>query len=118
MIQKKLGNQYEKKLLQILQGLGYWCHLFSYDANGQPCDIIAFDDVDIMLIDVKHCQGDRFYTSRVEPNQSACFKYAKSRSKNATVGFAIYFETLQKWKWLDWSEDMAVSYRYNELEFF
>lgn len=117
MNKKQIGNNFEKMALRILQEHGYWCHLFSYDANGQPCDIIAFDDADVFLIDVKHCKGDRFSTSRIEPNQYMCFKYANELSKKAHVGFAIYFDKILKFKWLPWNKDVAEkpSYHYNEL---
>lgn len=121
MIQKKIGNNYEQKALQLLQNMGYWCHLFSYDKNGQPCDIIAFDNEKTYLIDVKHCNGDRFYVSRIEPNQNMCFKYANKCSEgNVKTGFVIWFDTIDKFKWLEWSEDLKTktSFHYRDLEDF
>lgn len=41
---KKIGNKYELEFLKILKMNGYWCHLFAYNKNGQPCDIIGVKD--------------------------------------------------------------------------
>ena len=115
--QKKIGNKYEFKLCSILKDSKYWCHLFEYSVNGQPCDIVAIKDDVSFLIDVKHCEGDRFYTSRIEPNQQSCFNYAKKCGiKN--VGFAIYFEKSKCWKWLEYDEKIIniSSIRKDELK--
>ena len=41
MINKKLGNDFEQELCQILADAGYWVHNFANRKNGQPADIIA-----------------------------------------------------------------------------
>lgn len=98
--QKKIGNKYEKELCNLLQANGYWCHLFEYNSNGQPCDVVALKEDKSFLIDVKHCEGDIFYFSRIEPNQKTCFEYASKICKIKNVGFAIYFDNKEKFYWL------------------
>ena len=100
---KTIGNAFEGKLLDFLRLKGYWCHLFSYNKNGQPCDVIAIRNDKSMLLDVKHCDGDLFYTSRIEPNQHTCFKYASSFG-NKNLGFAIWFESDQRFRYLPYSQ--------------
>ena len=101
--QKQIGNEYEGKVALLLQKKGYWCHIFAYNHNGQPCDIIAINGKKTILIDVKHCVSNRFYLTRVEPNQKNCFKYARKCGVKYT-GFAIWFEKDQCFKWLSYDE--------------
>lgn len=96
--------QTEKEVLNILQKKGYWCHLFEYSSNGQPVDIIAFNDSKVMLIDVKHCDNVRFTYSRIEANQDMCMKYARSISAKVKLGFVIYFELINKFKFLEYDK--------------
>ena len=98
---KRIGNEFEKKLCELFGSKGYWCHNFSYDVNGQPCDIIALKNNSSWLIDVKHCVGNTFSFSRIEANQKGCFKYASSVGVGR-VGFAIWFETLQEFRWMSY----------------
>lgn len=117
---KKLGNKYELEFLKILKMNGYWCHLFAYNKNGQPCDIIGVKDDLALLIDVKHCVDDRFDFSHIQPNQMSCFEYAEFCG-NKNVGFAIYFEKQQGWYWLPYDKDFfkdKKSVKYDELERF
>lgn len=102
MSQKKIGNDTEKLCLDLLQRNGYWCHLFAYNKNGQPCDIIAIKDNKPFLIDVKHCSEDRFEFKNIQPNQRSCYDYAISCGNNK-CGFAVYFEQRGCWKWIPYS---------------
>ena len=101
MKQKKIGNDTEKKALEILSGLGYWCHLFSYNSNGQPCDVVAIKNDRAFLIDVKHCGEKRFDFKNIQPNQRTCFEYAE-QCGNTGCGFLIYFEGYGVWRWLSY----------------
>lgn len=99
MVNKKIGNEYENLFLEKLQSCGWWCHLFAYNKNGQPCDVIAVKDNIAYFIDVKHCEEKRFNFSNIQPNQLTCFEYAK-KCGNVHTGFAIYSTVYQKWLWL------------------
>ena len=69
MINKKLGNDFEQELCQILSNAGYWAHNFANRKNGQPADIIAVKCTFAYLIDAKECTRGIFDISRVEYNQ-------------------------------------------------
>lgn len=69
MINKKLGNKFEKELSEILYGSGYWVHLLNQNKNGQPADIIAVKNTKAYLIDAKECTREIFPLKRMEYNQ-------------------------------------------------
>lgn len=69
VINKKLGNDFEKELSEILYDAGYWVHLLNQNKNGQPADIIAVKNGKAYLIDAKVCSHDLFDFRRVEDNQ-------------------------------------------------
>ena len=69
MINKKLGNDFEKELSEILYNAGYWVHLLNQNKNGQPADIIAVKNKKAYLIDAKVCSLEKFAFKRVEENQ-------------------------------------------------
>lgn len=69
MINKKLGNKFEKKLSEILYNAGYWVHLLNQNKNGQPADLIAVKNKKAYLIDAKVCSLEKFAFKRVEENQ-------------------------------------------------
>lgn len=94
---------FERMLAKQLQEKGYWCHIFEYNSNGQPCDIVALRSGKSLLIDVKHCDNDSFQFSRVEQNQASSFSYASNVCGIEHTGFAIYFEADKKWHWLPYA---------------
>ena len=69
MINKKLGNKFEKELSEILYDAGYWVHLLNQNKNGQPADIIAVKNGKAYLIDAKVCMYEVFPFTRIEENQ-------------------------------------------------
>ena len=69
MINKKLGNNFEKELSEILYDAGYWVHLLNQNKNGQPADIIAVKNGKAYLIDAKECTWEIFPLKRMEYNQ-------------------------------------------------
>ena len=69
MINKKLGNDFEKELSEILYDAGYWVHLLNQNKNGQPADIIAVKNGKAFLIDAKVCTYEVFPFRRIEDNQ-------------------------------------------------
>lgn len=121
MINKQIGNEYEQLFLDLLKRNGYWCHLFAYKQNGQPCDVIASKNNETFLIDVKHCEEDRFSFDKIQPNQITCFEYAE-RCGNDNTGFAIWFSKQHKWYFLRYKflkelmkyDDKSI--RYNMLD--
>ena len=69
VINKKLGNDFEKELSEILYDAGYWVHLLNQNKNGQPADIIAVKNIKSYLIDAKVCSYEVFPFRRIEDNQ-------------------------------------------------
>ena len=69
VINKKLGNDFEQELCEILADAGYWVHLLNQNKNGQPADIIAVKDTTAYLIDAKVCSYEVFPFRRIEDNQ-------------------------------------------------
>ena len=70
MSNKKLGNQFESELCEILSMYGFWCHNMAQNAAGQPADVIAVRNGQAYLIDCKVCSTDRgFALNRMEENQ-------------------------------------------------
>ena len=69
VINKKLGNDFEKELCEILADAGYWVHLLNQNKNGQPADIIAVKNGKAYLIDAKVCSYEVFPFKRIEENQ-------------------------------------------------
>ena len=69
VINKKLGNDFEKELSEILYDAEYWVHLLNQNKNGQPADIIAVKDTTAYLIDAKVCSYEVFPFRRIEDNQ-------------------------------------------------
>ena len=69
MINKKLGNDFEQELCQILADAGYWTHNFANRKNGQPADIIAVRSGGAYLIDAKVCSYEVFPFKRIEETQ-------------------------------------------------
>lgn len=69
IINKKLGNNFEHELCEILADAGYWVHNFANRKNGQPADIIAVKNKKAYLIDAKVCSLEKFAFKRVEENQ-------------------------------------------------
>lgn len=69
MSNKKLGNSFEAEFCDILAEHGFWVHLLSQNAAGQPADVLAVKDGDAYLIDCKVCSQGKFLFSRIEDNQ-------------------------------------------------
>ena len=66
---KKIGNDFEAELCDILAENGYWAHNFAQNKAGQPADIIAAKNRKTVLIDCKVCSDGVFKFDRIEENQ-------------------------------------------------
>lgn len=70
MSNKKVGNQFEAELCEILSMYGFWCHNMAANAAGQPADVLAAKNGKAYLIDCKVCSTDKgFDLRRMEENQ-------------------------------------------------
>lgn len=90
MTNKKLGNNFEAELSEILFSNGFWVHRLSQNQAGQPADVLAVRNGKAYLIDCKVCSGKGFSTSRIEENQTLAMSEWYARG-NGVAWFAIKF---------------------------
>lgn len=92
---KKLGNDFEQEVCQILADAGYWAHNFANRTNGQPVDIIAVRMGEPMIIDAKVCSQGFFETRRLEENQILSMrKWFACGNKRAYLFFLLPDESI------------------------
>ena len=91
MINKKLGNDFESELCEMLSKEGFWAHNFTQNQAGQPADIIAVKNEMAFLIDAKVCSDNKFPLSRIEENQKNSMELWHD-CKNGTGWFAFLIE--------------------------
>lgn len=87
---KKAGTEFEKELAGILASDGFWVHRLQDNVNGQPFDIIAARDEDVLAIDCKHCARCCFPLNRIEENQHLAMR-AWENAGNIPGLFAVKF---------------------------
>lgn len=67
---RKVGNNFEQDLCEILFGNGFWTHNLAQNQAGQPADVIAVRNRRAYLIDCKVCSTSKgFSLKRMEDNQ-------------------------------------------------
>ena len=110
MNNKKLGNDFEQELCEILADAGYWTHNFANRKNGQPADIIAVRSGGAYLIDAKVCTYEVFPFKRIEENQRLSMDMwiecgniepyfaLKARNEVYMVGYSTIKELMRKGK--------------------
>ena len=92
MSNKKLGNQFEAELCEILSKQGFWVHNLAQNSAGQPADVIAVKEGEAFLIDCKVCSNGKFQYSRIEENQDLSMDLWKECG-NGHGWFALKFAT-------------------------
>ena len=92
MSNKKLGNQFEAELCEILSKEGFWVHLLCQNSAGQPADVIAVKCGEAFLIDCKVCSQGKFQYSRIEENQDLSMELWHDCG-NGHGWFALKFDT-------------------------
>ena len=99
MSNKKLGNQFEAELCEILSMYGFWVHPLSQNAAGQPADVIAVRNGKAYLIDCKVCSTDKgFDLRRVEENQELAMDLWRE-CDNGEGWFAMKLPTGEIYMW-------------------
>lgn len=88
MSNRKLGNDFEQEVCDILFAKGFWSHLMKQSQAGQPADIIAVRNSIGYLIDAKVCSDNTFDLSRIEENQELAMTLWQSRG-NGVGWFAL-----------------------------
>lgn len=93
MTNKKLGNDFESELCELLSVQGYWVHNFTQNCDGQPADIIAVKNKKAYLIDAKVCSTKNgFALYRLEDNQILAMQLWESCG-NGSGWFALQLGT-------------------------
>ncbi len=92
MSNKKVGNDFESELCQMLFAKGWWVHNLAQNKSGQPADIIAVKNGNAYLIDAKTCKTPNFKLGRMEENQRLAMETWKE-SGNGNGWFAIRMNT-------------------------
>ena len=81
MLNRRIGNKFEKEFAKILYDHGFWVHRITQNASGQPADIIVTKGYSTSLIDCKVCTNDYLDLSRIEENQVLAMTLFNSRTK-------------------------------------
>ena len=89
---KKIGNDFELELCELLAQHGFWVHPLNMNKAGQPADIIAVKDKKAYLIDAKVCSNRGFALSRMEENQELAMTLWSERG-NGQGWFALQVPT-------------------------
>jgi Holliday junction resolvase len=92
MSNKKLGNQFEAELCEILSDHCFWAHNLAQNSAGQPADVIAVKDGEAYLIDCKICSQGKFQYSRIEENQDLSMELWRDCGNGIGL-FALKFDT-------------------------
>lgn len=93
MTNKKLGNDFESELCELLSSQGFWAHNFAQNQDGQPADVIAVKNKKAYLIDCKVCSTKKgFDLSRMEDNQDLSMELWKDCG-NGEGWFAVKLES-------------------------
>ena len=92
MSNKKLGNDFEQELCEILAKHGFWTHNLAMNKAGQPADILAVRNKIAYLIDAKVCSSRGFTLSRMEENQELAMELWKECG-NGQAWFALRVPT-------------------------
>ena len=89
---KKIGNEFELELCDLLSQYGFWAHPLNANKAGHPADIIAVKNKIAYLIDAKVCSSRGFALSRMEENQELAMELWKECG-NGQGWFAIKVPT-------------------------
>lgn len=88
MNNKKIGNEFENELAELLDEKGFWVHLLNQNKSGQPADMIAAINGKAFLIDAKVCSRNTFDLTRIEDNQHTSMQKWRECG-NGTGWFAL-----------------------------
>lgn len=91
MSNRKLGNDFEQQLCEILFENGFWVHNLAQNKSGQPADIIAVKYNKAFLIDAKVCSNSTFSLSRIEENQHTAMQLWE-KCGNSSAWFALLID--------------------------
>lgn len=90
MINKKVGESFEKELLDILKDNGFWATKLKEKETGGPFDIVATKNNIFISIEAKNIKSkNRFTKTRIEPNQRTSYERLCEVNSNKNCYFAF-----------------------------
>lgn len=102
MNNKKLGTEFEKRMVDVLSKKGYWVHFMSPDNRGaQPFDIIAVKGGIAFAIDCKTSKDHIFRIDRLEDNQMMAFTKWMACENSVPYIAVLYNDEIHMIKYTD-----------------
>ena len=107
---KPLGRNFEKWFLAEAKKVeGIWVYQFPDMVHWgprvlwipQPADFLILTDKSKLLLELKSTKDNTFTKSRVKSGQISSLSSFHNSTKNALGFFCIYFQTFDKFIWID-----------------
>ncbi len=93
MNNKKIGEDFEKELLEILKVNGFWATKLKEKETGGPFDIVATKNNKFISIEAKNINKKTIFTKeRIEPNQISAYKRLLEVNSSSYSFFAFKTE--------------------------
>lgn len=93
MNNKKIGEDFEKELLEILKVNGFWATKLKEKETGGPFDIVATKNNKFISIEAKNINKKTTFTKeRIEPNQISAYKRLLEVNSSSYSFFAFKTE--------------------------
>lgn len=115
MNNKQLGTQFEREIVKLLYGMGYWVHFISASPNGsQPFDIIAVKNDHAICGDCKTSKSPIFSLERLEDNQICAFETWIKKGNSDPIIFVKYCDKVYFLSYLRLSKEKKIDLRKEE----
>ena len=110
MTNQRLGKVTENLFLEKVAGADGFATIIPPTHLGQPVDVVAVIKSTVFFVDIKHCSAKRFNFGAIQDNQplsmekiwKASGRGMVEKGKNIKVGFMIFFEPLQAFRFLSY----------------
>lgn len=90
---KRIGTEFEKKVVEILAKNGCWARPMYPDEEGrQPFDVLGLKRGTTYAFDCKTCCEPRFSLSRVEDNQWTAFEQMWKKVDETKIGILAKYD--------------------------
>ena len=107
---KKLGTDFEREFIEVLQGLGFWAHFITPDGRGaQPFDIIAVKNNLPIACDCKTSVKSVFSINRLEDNQILAFEMWRKRGNSMPIVAVKYAKQIYLIRYIDLLEKGRIN---------
>lgn len=89
MSNKKLGNEFERKIIKQLRETGHYVIQLPQNVKGQPFDLLVTVHNGVAAVDCKMCSKGYFDLNRIEPNQHTAFEMFRKANSESFAGFML-----------------------------